>query len=165
MTNQEQLFIVKQASGLVARGLGFVGRNLSRGARAVAGSRGATGYTRHALSPSSTARQSLWGAKGLKGLSRPALTQLSKRPAFHSVGQAGIPSTSMQQAGNNMVATPLANLLKVLGAGGAGGAIGYGMKKGLDADDELGPPYNYNGNPNKPRPNKNTGVRLKKQTQ
>ena len=147
MTNQEQLFIVKEAFG-VARGIG-------RGIHKVIGSRGATGITRLG-GPTGPPRSSLWGAKGLKGLSRPALTQLSGRPAFHSVGQGGIPSTSMQQAGNNMVATPLANLLKVLGVGGAGGAIGYGMKKGLDADDAIDPTYSP-----KKKPNKNTGARLK----
>lgn len=161
MTNQEQLFIVKEAFGL-ARGVG-------KGIHKVIGSRGTTGITRYRspLFPGarpvgsfaeSVPGKSLWGAKGFKGLSRPALTQLSGRPAFHSVGQGGIPSTSMQQAGNNMVATPLANLLKVLGVGGAGGAIGYGMKKGLDADDAIDPTYSP-----KKKPNKNTGARLKNQ--
>ena len=40
-------------------------------------------------------------------------------------------------------------ILQSLGLAGMGGGIGYGLKKGLDADDSLGAPYNYKGNPNK----------------
>ena len=40
-------------------------------------------------------------------------------------------------------------ILQSLGLAGMGGGIGYGLKKGLDAEDSLGASYNYKGNPNK----------------
>ena len=159
MNNQDKLFIVKQASGVVRAGMG----RLERGIRNIIGSRGTTGVTRMVPPPNSQGwvqrdvANTLWGAKGLKGIFRPAFTQLQHPPVFPPTKPGQFPSNiSWQQAGNNLIDTPLSNFLKVLGIGGMGGVVGYGMKKGLDADDAIDPTYSP-----KKKPNKNTASKLK----
>ena len=148
MKNTEKLYIAKEAS---LRGL------LSK----VLGSRGQLGNFRTGpggITRSTPQREVLSGASGLKGLTRPKLTQFKNPPNLGSDGNgisfAGIPGGNtgnmyVNTLKNPMVSTPLAKLLQALGLGAGGAGVGYAGYKGLEADDNLGEPYNYKGNPNR----------------
>ena len=134
MNNKEKLYLSKQA--------GFLKRLI--------GSRGQTGLIRK--SPGGIAKYSpheptLWGAKGLKGLTRPKFKQLKNPPTMEPKGRRGYqgdPNANYGYANtlkNPMVDTPLAKLLQQLGIGTAAGGIAYGAKKGMDYEDENVPEY------------------------
>tara|TARA_B100000579_G_C22849354_1_gene866365 strand:+ start:10191 stop:10586 length:396 start_codon:yes stop_codon:yes gene_type:complete len=130
MKNTEKLYIAKEA-----------------GFRSMLGSRGTTGLIRRL--PDGPYEPTLFGARGLKGLTQPKLTQLAEAPATHNLGYHGKSGVTYGRAIDpTMEATPLAKLLQLLGLGAGGGGIGYAGYKGLEADDNLGEPYNYQGNPN-----------------
>lgn len=130
MKNTEKLYIAKEAA-----------------LKGLLGSRGTSGLIKRVSG--GPYEKTLFGAKGLKGLTRPNLKQLKETPTTHNLGYHGKPgATYGRSIDPTMEATPLAKLLQLLGLGAGGGGVGYAGYKGLEADDNLGEPYNYQGNPN-----------------
>jgi hypothetical protein len=136
MNNAKKLYIAKQAGLLKSL------------ANKVLGSRGQMGQIRKSpggITPFMPHEPTLWGAKGLKGLTRPKFKQLKKPPTMEARrGYQGEQNASYGFANtlkNPMVDTPLAKLLQQLGIGTAAGGIAYGAKKGMDYEDENVPEY------------------------